>query len=135
MLIALLLALGVNVGVIFVLVAAVILRRRWLKRQPGEFDGAIRVLSGEIGGLSRKWTRGSGRWVRDVLVWTKAPLLLNNVLVPVDRLVAERPADTNEVKRLGTSPVVMEFVSDDTRFQVASRAEHGALVSRGPRSS
>jgi hypothetical protein len=27
-----------------------------------------------------------GRWVRDVLVWTKAPLMLRQDLVPVDRL-------------------------------------------------
>jgi hypothetical protein len=59
-------------------------RRRWLKRQPGEFAGAIRVSSGDVDGLSRKWKHGSGRWVRDVLVWTKAPLMVRNELVPVD---------------------------------------------------
>jgi hypothetical protein len=46
--------------------------RRWLKRQPGEFAGAIRVSGGDVDGLSPKWKRGSGRWVRDVLAWSKA---------------------------------------------------------------
>jgi hypothetical protein len=133
MLIALLIALGVDLIVIVALAALVVGRRRWLKRQPGEFEGAIRVLSGEIDNLSPQWKRGSGRWVRDVLVWTKAPILLNNVLIPVDQLAGERAADAKGVKRLGDTPVVVEFVSKDTRFQVASRAEHAALVTRAPR--
>jgi hypothetical protein len=42
---------------------------------PGD-AGAIRVSSGDLDGLSPKWKRGSGRWVRNVLVWSKAPLML-----------------------------------------------------------
>src|SRR6266498_3800252 len=76
MLIALLVLLGVDLIVVVALLVFVLGRRRWLKRQPGEFSGAIRVVHGEVGGLGSKWKRGSGRWVRDVLVWTKAPLLL-----------------------------------------------------------
>jgi hypothetical protein len=34
-------------------------RRRWLKRQAGEFAGRIRVSGGVIEGLSPKWKRGS----------------------------------------------------------------------------
>ena len=30
-----------------------------------------------------------GRWVRDVLVWTKPPLLLQNELLAVDGLAGE----------------------------------------------
>jgi hypothetical protein len=51
-----------------------------------EFAGAIRVPGGAVGGLSPKWKRGSGRWVRDVLVWSKAPFMFRNELIPVDRL-------------------------------------------------
>ena len=40
MLIALLVVLGVNLIVIVVFAAIVLGRRRWLKRQPGEFAGA-----------------------------------------------------------------------------------------------
>ena len=99
MLIALLIALGVDLIVVVAFATFVFGRRRWLKRQPGEFAGAIRVSSGDVHGLSPKWRRGSGRWVRDVLVWTKAPLMIRNEVLPADRLFAERPADTDGVKR------------------------------------
>jgi hypothetical protein len=72
MLIALLAILGVDLIVIVAVAAFVLGRRRWLKRQPGEFAGAIRVSGGDVDGLSPKWKRGSGRWVRDVLAWSKA---------------------------------------------------------------
>jgi Protein of unknown function (DUF2550) len=82
MLIALL--IGVDLIVVVGLAVIVLGRRRWLKRQPGEFAGTIRVSRGAIEGLSPKWKRGFGRWVRDVLVWSKAPLMLSNELIPVE---------------------------------------------------
>jgi hypothetical protein len=72
MLIALLAILGVDLIVIVAFAVFVFGRRRWLKRQPGEFAGMIRVSGGAVEGLSPKWKRGSGRWVRDVLMWSKA---------------------------------------------------------------
>jgi hypothetical protein len=68
MLIALLALLGVNLGVIVALVAAVIARRRWVSKQPGAFKGAIRSTGGTIDGIPEKWRGGYGRWVHDVLV-------------------------------------------------------------------
>jgi hypothetical protein len=103
-LIALLIALGVDLIVVVALAVLVLGRRRWLKRQPGEFAGAIRVSSGDIDGLGPKWRRGSGRWVRDVLVWSKAPLMLRNELVPVDRLCSEREAQADESSGSATIP-------------------------------
>jgi hypothetical protein len=131
MLIALLVVLGVNLIVVLAFAALVFGRRRWLKRQPGEFPGKIRVSSGHIDGLGPKWRRGSGRWVRDVLVWSKAPLMFRNELVPVDRLSGDHQADAGEVKRLGDKPIVIEFASDGARIEVAAKGEHRALVS-GP---
>lgn len=131
MLIALLVVLGVDLIVVVALASLVLGRRRWLKRQPGEFTGAIRVSSGDIDGLSPKWKRGSGRWVRDVLVWSKAPLMFRNELVPVDRLSGEHQARAGEVKRLGDSPVVVEFTADGAKIEVAAKAEHRELVT-GP---
>jgi Protein of unknown function (DUF2550) len=106
MLVALLAVLGVDLIVIVVLLAGVIARRRWVRREPGAFPGAIRVASGELQSLGSKWKRGCGRWVRDVLVWTKAPLLVRNELVPADRLDRQRTGAPGEVKRLGDGPVV-----------------------------
>jgi hypothetical protein len=85
MLIALLAVLGVDLAVIAVLLAFVASRKRWVKRQTGAFRGVIRVSSGEIDGLRAKWGRGYGRWVRDVLVWTKGPFLLRNPAEPQRR--------------------------------------------------
>ena len=131
MVIALLAVLGVDLIVIVVVAVFVFGRRRWLKRQPGEFAGAIRVSGGDIDGLGPKWKRGSLRWVRDVLVWSKAPLMFRNELVPVDRLLGEHPEHGAGVKRLGDKPVVIEFAAGGARIEVAARAEHRALVT-GP---
>lgn len=130
-LIALLAVLGVDLIVIVVFAAVVVGRRRWLKRQPGEFAGAVRVSSGEVDGLSPKWKRGSGRWVRDVFVWSKGPFMYRNELIPVDGVAGERQAADGEVKRLGDSPVVIELASGDATIEVAAKAEHRALVT-GP---
>ena len=131
MVIALLAVLGVNLIVIVALIALVVIRRRWLKRQPGEFVGVARVPRGDIDGLSPKWKRGSGRWVRDVFVWSKGSLRLRNGLVPVDRLSGQRQAKAGEVKRLGDSPVVCEFDSSGATMEIAGKADQAALVA-GP---
>lgn len=133
MLVALLAVLGVDLIVIVVLLAGVLGRRRWVRRQPGVFPGAIRVSGGEVDGLGTKWKRGYGRWVRDVLVWTKAPFLVRNVLLPTDELDAERragPADG--VRRLGDQPLVAVFAGDGAAVvEVAARAEDSVPL-RGP---
>jgi hypothetical protein len=126
MLIVLLIAPGVDLAVV-VMFVFVFGRRRWLKRQPGEFAGAIRVPGGAVGGLSLKWKRGSGRWVRDVLVWSKAPFMFRNELIPVDRLCGEQPVHPG-VKRLGDKPVVIEFASGAARIELAAKAGHRDLV-------
>ena len=129
--IALLIVLGVNLIVIVMVAASVLGRKRYLKRQPGEFAGAIRVSNGDLDGLSSKWKHGFGRWVRDVLIWNKAPFLFRTDLVPVDSLSGERPEHADDVKRLGKTPVVIEFTSTDAKVEVAARAEHRPLVA-GP---
>jgi hypothetical protein len=123
MLIALLALLGVDLIVLVALAAFVLGRKRWVKRQPGAFAGAIRVTSGEIDGLGPKWKRGSGHWVRDVLVWNKAPLLLTNVLTAVDRISEERHAKDGEVKRLGDKPIIVAFAADGADIEIATKPE------------
>lgn len=128
MIIALLALLGVDLIVVVALAAGVIGRRRWLKSQPGDFQGTIRVANGEVDGLGPKWKRGHGRWVRDVLVWSKAPLLIRNELVPVDSLAGERTAKPGEVKRLGDSPVVVDLSTNGATLQIAAKREDRALA-------
>jgi Protein of unknown function (DUF2550) len=128
MLIALLALLGVDLIVIVVFAAFVLGRKRWVSRQPGAFRGVIRVASGEIDGLRPKWRRGYGRWVRDVLVWTKAPFLFRNELVAVDGLDEPRPARPDEVKRLGHHPVVLRLKAGTATAEVAAHGEDGELL-------
>jgi hypothetical protein len=128
MLIALLAVLGVDLIVIVVVLAFVILRKRWVMRQPGAFRGAIRVASGEIDGLGPKWTRGYGRWVRDVIVWTKAPFLFRNEILATDGVEEQRPARPDEVKRLGDHPVVVRVRMGSATAEVTARDDDRELV-------
>jgi hypothetical protein len=125
MIIALLAVLGVDLIVIVVLLGVLLFRRRWVSHQPGAFKGAIRVVDGEVSGLGSKWKRGYGRWVRDVLVWTKAPALFRDELVAVDGLAdAVRAAEPGEVKRLGSKPVIVPLAADGgARVEVATPAD------------
>jgi hypothetical protein len=75
-----------------------------------------------VAGLGPKWKRGYDRWVRDVLVWTKAPLLFRNELIAVDGLAGEsRAAEPGEVKRLGSDPVIVPLAAEGgARVEVAA---------------
>jgi hypothetical protein len=111
--------------------AVVLSRRRWVAKQPGMFKGAIRIVDGGVDGLGPKWKRGSGRWVRDVLVWTKAPLLFANELVAVDGLAGDpRAAEPGAVKRIGDDPVIVPLAAEGgARVEVAAAGtdRHRAL--------
>ena len=128
MLIALLALLGVNLIVLVVLAGFVFTRKRWIKRQPEAFRGAIRVTGGRVDGLKPKWRRGYGRWVRNVFVWTKGPLLFRNELVPADGLDEQRPARPDEVKRLGEHPTVIRVRTGRATVEVAAHGENAELL-------
>lgn len=125
MLIALLAVLGVDLWVIVILLAVVLARRRWVSHQPGAFRGAVRVIEGDVPGLKAKWKRGNGRWVRDILVWTKAPFFFRNALVPADGLTgAPRALKPGEVRRLGKHPAAVTLVADGgARIEIAVSAD------------
>ena len=80
-------------------------------------------------GLKPRWTSGYGRWVGNVLVWTKGPLLFRTQVVQIDRLFGERRPD--ELKWLGDAPVAVEFECGAVRVEVAAKAEDRALVVDG----
>jgi len=102
-LIALLVVLGVDLVVVFGLVVLVVWHNRWLRKQPGEFTGAIRVSSGQVSGLRSKWMRGSGRWVRDVLVWNSVEAL-NDLYARLRR----DPAQATAIGEAGLRRVLAE---------------------------
>jgi hypothetical protein len=92
-------------------------------------DLVVIVSVGEVDGIGGKWKRGYGRWVRDVLVWTKAPFLLRNVLLPTDGLEGKRRASSADgVKGLGDQPVVAAFACGDAVVEIATGGEHSMLL-------
>ena len=132
MIIALLAVLGVDLIVIVVLAGGVLSRRLWVRHQPQVFKGAIRVTDGQVHGLSGRWHHGYGRWVREVLVWTPAPLLLRNVFVAVDGATRPlRPTDRGETRRIGADPKIASFASDEATIEVATAGKNSRLLS-GP---
>ncbi len=125
MLIALLVVLGVDLVVIVVVVAILLGRRARVSRQRGAFKGMIRVVDGEVPGLRRKWKRGVGRWVGDVLVWAKAPLLFWNEFVEADLVgaVPREAGPADKVKRLGSGPVIVAVAAAGARVEIAAAAD------------
>jgi hypothetical protein len=103
MLIALLAVPGVDLVVIVVLVG-VLARRRWVSDKPGAF----RIVDGEVPGLGTRWMRGYGRWVREILVWMKAPFLFRSELVVADAAAgAARAANRGEVRCVGKHAAIV----------------------------
>jgi hypothetical protein len=126
MVIAVLALLGVNLAVIVVFLGLVVGRKRWVKRQPGAFQGAIRLADGELEDIAPKWRRGYGHWVRDILVWTKGPFLYRNELLPADGIEEQRTAAPGEVKRMGDNPAVIRLKIGSATVEVATKAEDTA---------
>ena len=125
MLIALLAVLGVDLVVLAFAIVVLLSRRAWVSRQRGAFKGMIRVVDGEVPGLRRKWKRGIGRWIGDVLVWAKAPALFWNEFVQAD-LVGAVPRDAgpaDKVKRLGRGPVIVTIAAGGARVEIATAAD------------
>src|SRR4051812_28433277 len=132
MLVALLLVIvvvsGVDLLLLALITAAVTGRRRWVMSRPGAFTGAVRLASGTAEGFSPRWHGGSGRWVRDVLVWTRAPWMLRTDHLAVDRVEGERPARAGELRRLGDAPAVLLLAVGDATVELAVAAHDRATA-------
>ena len=111
-----------------VFIGFVLGRKRWVKRQPGAFQGAIRLADGELEDIAPKWRRGYGHWVRDVLVWTKGPFLYRNELLPADGVEEQGPAASGEVNRLGDYPTVTPVKVGGAVVEVATQAEDSERI-------
>ena len=60
-----------------------------------------------------------------MLVWTKAPMLFRNELVPADGLAGEaRAAEPGEVKRVGSDSVIVPLAADGgERVEIAAAGD------------
>jgi hypothetical protein len=66
--------------------------------------------------------------LNDVLAWTKAPFLFGNELALTNKLDEQRPARTDEVKRLGDNPSVIRVTTDGATVDVAAKADDTELL-------
>jgi hypothetical protein len=66
--------------------------------------------------------------LNDVLVRSKSPFLFTNGLVPTNRLDEQRPARTDQIKRLGDCPGVIRVTADGAAVKVAAKAEDTELL-------
>jgi hypothetical protein len=130
MIIGLLVLLGVDLGVIIVVIGAAFLRRRTVKGQRGAFNAKLRVADGELEGVSSAWKGGYGHWVSDVLVWNKAPLLLRTRLIPIAGTDASGiQAASGKLKGLGKHPVVAPLLAEHrARLELAASEEDRELA-------
>ena len=74
-------------------------------------------------------------WIRDVLVWTKAPFLFRNEILATDGSGEPRPARPDEVKRLGDNPVVVPITIGNATVEIAAHDEDRELIHGPPRNS
>lgn len=126
----LLVLLIVDLAVILALLGVLIRRRRTVTGRRGSFKGKLRVAEGELEGLSHEWTTGYGHWVRDVLVWDVAPLLVQTRLIPVDGTDASGiQLGKEDVHGLGKRPVVAPLlVGHRQRLELAASEEDRDLA-------
>jgi hypothetical protein len=128
---AVLILLGVNLAVILLVVFTLLRRRRSITGRRDAFKGKLRVVEGEVEGVSAKWIPGYGHWVHDVLVWNKAPWLLQTALIPVDGTDASG-IRAGTVSNLGKRPIVAPLLSDrHSRLELAT-AEEDRDAALGP---
>jgi len=127
---ALVIVLLIDLAAVIALTAAYIRRRRCVTGRRGAFKGKLRVVEGEVPGLSSRWNTGYGHWVRDVLVWDMAPFLWRTKLIPVAGTdVSGIHGANGSVSRLGRRPIVTPLLSDHrSRLELATSEEDRDIV-------
>jgi hypothetical protein len=130
MMTAFVILLLVDLAAVIVLTAAYMRRRRCVTGRRGAFKGKLRVVEGEVAGLSSRWSTGYGHWVRDALVWDTAPFLWRTKVIPVDGTdVSGIHGANGSFSRLGRRPIVTPLLSDDrSRLELATSEEDRDLV-------
>jgi hypothetical protein len=105
----------------------------WAADEPSPAWPTGRRCPRRVPGVGTRWMRGYGRWVREILVWTKAPLLFRNELVEADAAAgAARAAKPGEVRRVGKHAAIVALaVGGGARIEVAASAD-GRERAAGP---
>ena len=120
----------VDLAAVVALTAAYMRRRQCVTGRRGAFKGKLRVVDGEVPGLSASWKTGYGHWVRDVLVWDTAPFLWRTKVIPVDGTdVSGIHGANGSISRLGRRPIVTPLISEHhSRLELVTSEEDQDLV-------
>jgi len=120
----------VDLAAVVALTAVYMRRRQCVTGRRGAFKGKLRVVDGEVPGLSTRWKTGYGHWVRDVLVWDTAPFLWRTKVIPVDGTdVSGIHGANGSISRLGRRPIVTPLISEHhSRLELVTSEEDQDLV-------
>jgi hypothetical protein len=134
--IAILALLGVPLWLILGWLGAALWHRHDVEKNlPGLFKMKVRVVEGSYRHLDGNFSRiaSIAIWAHDILIIEKGLLLGRNMHFAIaDGLQPPQPADPKQVKRLGDSPVTMQFRLDDgTVIEVAASSKESTLA-QGP---
>ena len=127
---AVVILLLVDLAAVVALTAAYMRRRQCVTGRRGAFKGKLRVVEGEVPGLSASWKTGYGHWVRDVLVWDTAPFLWRTKAIPVDGTdVSGIHGANGSISRLGRHPIVTPLISEHhSRLELVTSEDDQDLV-------
>ena len=135
MIIAILALLGVPLWLVLGWLAAGIWHRRQVKQLPGAFEFKVRMVSGTYRNVddSLKGRPGMALSAHDIIIVEKGLLIPRNLHFRVaDGVQPPQPADPDQVKLLGDSPVTMQFRLDDGEVIKVAAPGDQAELARGP---
>ena len=108
--------LGVPLWLLIGWLAGAIWHRRETSKLPDIFDIKVRMVSGTYRHTGDQFPRmtASGLWAHDILIIEKGMMFPRTLHYKVEEGVqAPQPADPEQVKGLGDSPVTMQYHLDD----------------------
>jgi len=116
MLVAIGALLGVPLWILLGWLAGGVWHRHETNRLPDVFKLKVRMVSGTHRHTGEKFPRMAARalWAHDILILEKGLLIPRTLHFRVlEGIHHPQPADPDEIKSLGDSPVVMQFRLDD----------------------
>jgi hypothetical protein len=127
MLVAIGALLGIPLWILIGWLAAGLWHRHVIKQLPGRFNTKVRMVSGTYRHTGYNFPRMTGNaiWAHDVLILEKGLLIPRTLHFEIaDAVQTAHPADPEQVKGLGESPITMQFKLDNGAvIEVAARNE------------
>ncbi len=116
MLVAIGALLGIPLWILLGWMAGGLWHRHEIKGLPGQFKAKVRLVSGNYRHTSKNFPRMAGNaiWAHDVLILEKGLLIPRTLHFEItDAVQPAQPADSEQVKGLGDSPITMQFRLDE----------------------